>query len=58
MQGYLNRLITHFDEGLVPSLPDWFRQPWTMAMYHDRFPELVQVRNISAHYSHRCDALT
>jgi hypothetical protein len=41
-QGYLNRLITHFDEGLVPSLPDWFRQPWAMAMYHDRFPELVQ----------------
>eukprot|EP01045_Picozoa_sp_COSAG04_P031779 COSAG04_NODE_6000_length_1437_cov_1.401345_2_plen_245_part_01 len=28
-QGYLNRLVTHFDEGLV-DLPTWFRQPWSM----------------------------
>lgn len=42
-QGYINRLVMHFDEKLVPSLTDWFRQPWAMALYHDRFPELVQV---------------
>jgi len=41
-QGYINRLVMHFDEKLVPSLTDWFRQPWAMALYHDRFPELVQ----------------
>eukprot|EP01051_Picozoa_sp_SAG22_P008135 SAG22_NODE_604_length_8628_cov_4.245984_3_plen_159_part_00 len=40
-QGYANRLSSHYDEGVVEDLTDWFRQPWAMALYHDRFPELV-----------------
>eukprot|EP01043_Picozoa_sp_COSAG02_P008175 COSAG02_NODE_257_length_26838_cov_118.324844_7_plen_1221_part_00 len=40
-QGYCNRLVLHFDEGLIADLPSWFRQPWSMALYHDRFAELV-----------------
>lgn len=40
-QGYCNRLVLHFDEGLIDDLPAWFRQPWAMALYHDRFAELV-----------------
>jgi hypothetical protein len=40
-QGYCNRLVLHFDEGLIADLPSWFRQPWSMALYHDRFTELV-----------------
>lgn len=40
-QGYINRLVMHFDEGLVTDLPSWFRQPCSMALYHDRFGELV-----------------
>ena len=35
-QGYLNRLVTHFDEGLV-DLPTWFRQPWCMYASHGQF---------------------
>ena len=33
--------MLHFDEGLIDDLPAWFRQPWAMALYHDRFAELV-----------------
>ena len=40
-QGYCNRLVLHFDEGLIADLPSWFRQPWSMALYHDRFVELI-----------------
>ena len=40
-QGYVNRLCWHYDEGKVADLTDWFRQPWAMALYHDRFAELA-----------------
>ena len=44
-QGYLNRLVTHFDEGLV-DLPTWFRQPWSMYASHGQFSLVEHVQAV------------
>ena len=35
----LNNLAARFDENIVPHLPDFLRQNWAIALYHDRFAE-------------------
>jgi hypothetical protein len=37
----LNNLAPRFDEGIVPDLPAFLRQNWTVALYHDRFGEFM-----------------
>ena len=37
----LNGVIARHDEGIVPDLFAFFKQPWAMALYHDRFKAYV-----------------
>jgi hypothetical protein len=37
----LNSVVSRHAEGIVPDLFDFFRQPWAMALYHDRFKACV-----------------
>nr|XP_033795156.1 cilia- and flagella-associated protein 61 isoform X2 [Geotrypetes seraphini] len=45
----LNNLCGRFDEGLIKDLYSYFREPWSLAIYHDRFIDFKQeVRQILA----------
>jgi hypothetical protein len=35
-QGYANRLLLHYDEGVIKDLTDWFRQPWAVRFFTRR----------------------
>lgn len=35
----INNLAPRFDEGIVPDIPQFLRQNWAIALYHDRFAE-------------------
>lgn len=37
---YLNNLVDRFEEGLMTDLYDFFKEPWAMAIFHDRFRDL------------------
>jgi len=37
----LNNLAPRFDEGIVPDLPQFLRENWATALYHDRFGEFL-----------------
>jgi thioredoxin reductase len=34
---YLNRLISRFDEGIIPDFKKFFNEPWAQPLFHDRF---------------------
>ncbi|XP_075452366.1 cilia- and flagella-associated protein 61 isoform X2 [Ascaphus truei] len=45
----LNNLCARFEEGLIMDLYSYFMEPWSMAIYHDRFIDFKQeVRQILA----------
>ncbi|CAI8039464.1 Cilia- and flagella-associated protein 61 [Geodia barretti] len=37
---YLNNLLSRYSEGLISDLFTFLREPWTCAVYHDRFSDL------------------
>ncbi|XP_077972543.1 cilia- and flagella-associated protein 61-like [Styela clava] len=39
---YLNNLLARVEEGLIADLFEFFREPWCMAIFHDRFRDLRQ----------------
>ncbi|KAF5296312.1 hypothetical protein FQA39_LY12529 [Lamprigera yunnana] len=39
----LNNLKFRFQMGLVADLFEYFKEPWTCAIYHDRFPDLQNI---------------
>ncbi|KAL6617297.1 hypothetical protein U3516DRAFT_629731 [Neocallimastix sp. 'constans'] len=34
---YLNRLVSRFDEGIIPDFKTFFNEPWAQPLFHDRF---------------------
>ncbi|XP_074649430.1 cilia- and flagella-associated protein 61-like [Tubulanus polymorphus] len=38
-QRYMNNLLSRFDENLVPDLYSFFSEAWSLALFHDRFPD-------------------
>eukprot|EP00041_Stephanoeca_diplocostata_P000068 m.13230 g.13230 ORF g.13230 m.13230 type:complete len:1127 (+) comp10075_c0_seq1:130-3510(+) len=40
-QRFLNNVVERFDEGLIADFFHYFREPWVMAVYHDRFVDFV-----------------
>ncbi|XP_055494965.1 cilia- and flagella-associated protein 61 [Leucoraja erinacea] len=43
----LNNLCSRFDEGLITDLHSYFKEPWSLCIYHDRFADFKQeVRQI------------
>ncbi|XP_028928234.1 cilia- and flagella-associated protein 61 isoform X2 [Ornithorhynchus anatinus] len=45
----LNNLCTRYNEGLITDLYSYFREPWSMAVFHDRFIDLKkELREILA----------
>ncbi|XP_030052087.1 cilia- and flagella-associated protein 61 [Microcaecilia unicolor] len=45
----LNNLCDRFEEGLISDFYSYFREPWSLAIYHDRFIDFKQeVRQILA----------
>ena len=38
----LNNLLLRYDLGLIPDLFEYFREPWTQAIFHEKFPLLSQ----------------
>ncbi|ORX87573.1 hypothetical protein BCR32DRAFT_289228 [Anaeromyces robustus] len=34
---YLNRLISRFDEGIIPDFKKFLNEPWAQPLFHDRF---------------------
>lgn len=40
-QRFLNNVVQRFDEGLIPDFLNFFRQPWAMAVFHDRFVDFM-----------------
>lgn len=36
---FLNNLVSRFEEGLIKDFYSFFRETWTTAIYHDRFPD-------------------
>ena len=40
-EAVLNNLAQRFDEGILPDLPKFFRENWSIALYHDRFGEFM-----------------
>jgi len=34
---YLNRLISRFDEGIIPDFKTFLNEPWAQPLFHDRF---------------------
>lgn len=39
---YLNNLLARVEEGLIQDLFEFFGEPWSMAIFHDRFRDLRQ----------------
>eukprot|EP00116_Pleurobrachia_bachei_P005195 sb/3465457/ len=39
-QQFMNSLEDRFDSGLISDFFSYFREPWSLLLYHDRFPEL------------------
>merc|ERR1712046_565954 len=37
----VNRLASRYDEGIIPDFVDFLREEWAMALYHDRFADLM-----------------
>lgn len=38
---YLNNMLRRYEEGLIPDLYVFFRQPWACAIFHDRFGDFM-----------------
>eukprot|EP00912_Choanoflagellata_sp_UC4_P001492 UC4_evm2s940 len=38
---YLNNLVARYDEGLIKDLYQFFRESWSVAVFHDRFLEFA-----------------
>ncbi|XP_067338889.1 cilia- and flagella-associated protein 61 isoform X1 [Channa argus] len=38
----LGQLLTHYHQGLIHDLYSFFRQSWSLAVYHDRFSDFEQ----------------
>ncbi|KAL4649013.1 cilia- and flagella-associated protein 61 [Arapaima gigas] len=38
----LNRLCDRFDEGLIHDFYSYFKEPWCLAVYHDRFADFEE----------------
>ncbi|CAL8312281.1 unnamed protein product [Lota lota] len=38
----LNHLVPRSQQGLTSDLYSFFREPWSLALFHDRFPDLEQ----------------
>ncbi|XP_072907485.1 cilia- and flagella-associated protein 61 [Hemitrygon akajei] len=38
----LNSLCSRFDEGLISDLYSYFKEPWALCIYHDRFMDFKQ----------------
>lgn len=36
---FLNNLVSRFDEGLISDFYAYFNETWSMALFHDRFPD-------------------
>ncbi|XP_048259860.1 cilia- and flagella-associated protein 61-like isoform X2 [Haliotis rufescens] len=36
---YLNNMLSRYEEGLIKDFYSYFQQSWSMAIYHDRFPD-------------------
>ncbi len=34
---YLNRLVSRFDEGILPDFSTFLQEIWALPLYHDRF---------------------
>ncbi|XP_076819152.1 cilia- and flagella-associated protein 61-like isoform X1 [Clavelina lepadiformis] len=39
---YLNNLLSRVNEGLISDLYAFFREPWALALFHDRFQDFRQ----------------
>ncbi|XP_033640473.1 cilia- and flagella-associated protein 61-like [Asterias rubens] len=39
---FLNNLVSRFDEGLITDLYSFFRETWSLAVFHDRFLDFRQ----------------
>jgi len=37
----INRLSSRYDEGIILDFVEFLREEWAMALYHDRFPDLM-----------------
>lgn len=38
----LNRLLSRFQEGIIPDLTAYFEETWVLPVYHDRFPAFME----------------
>ncbi|XP_071962157.1 cilia- and flagella-associated protein 61-like [Antedon mediterranea] len=38
----LNNMVSRFDEGLIADFFSFFRETWSLAVFHDRFPDFRQ----------------
>ena len=41
-QNYYNRLVSRFEEGIIEDFVKYFEQPWALALFHDRLPDLLE----------------
>ncbi|XP_033104010.1 cilia- and flagella-associated protein 61-like [Anneissia japonica] len=39
---FLNNMVSRFDEGLISDFYSFFRETWSLAIFHDRFPDFRQ----------------
>ncbi|XP_065845247.1 cilia- and flagella-associated protein 61-like isoform X2 [Oscarella lobularis] len=46
---YLNRMVDRYEEGLIKDFYSFFREPWVLAVFHDRFRDFQsELREIAA----------
>jgi hypothetical protein len=38
---YFNRLISRFDEGVIPDLISFLNETWALPLYHDKLPQFI-----------------
>jgi hypothetical protein len=38
---YYNRLVSRFEEGVIPDFVNFFNETWALALFHDRFDDLI-----------------
>jgi hypothetical protein len=38
---YYNRLVSRFDEGVITDFVNFFNETWALALFHDRFDDLI-----------------